>query len=236
MSCINCYNNHQENYCPNCGQRNGVKKITLPSIAEETFSSLTDMDKGFLYNLKTLTLRPKKIAVDYILGKRKGIFNPISYLILSITLYILVITILKTPKVPTQVTEVAKSTLEQLGNDLGLFLRTHLKFVWIFTIVPLSISFKIVYNKFNFLENLTISSFIIGHATLLGIISYLILRAPLIFDPFVYLIILLLTIKIFKNSTSTIENLLLGLSTLAIFIIQLIILVSCIGLVSFLAK
>ena len=56
------------------------------------------MDKGFLFNLKMLFLNPKSITVEYILGKRKGILNPISFLILSVSLYLILEGLLRVPK------------------------------------------------------------------------------------------------------------------------------------------
>ena len=78
MICVSCNNEHNDKYCPNCGEKNGIKKITLASIIEDTFSSVTNMDRGFLYNIKALILKPQKLITDYILGKRRGILNPIS--------------------------------------------------------------------------------------------------------------------------------------------------------------
>ena len=63
MNCVSCHNVHDEKYYPNCGEKSGIQRITLRSMIEDTFSSITNMDRGFLYNLKTLTLNPKKITL-----------------------------------------------------------------------------------------------------------------------------------------------------------------------------
>ena len=47
------------------------------------------MEKGFLFNLKTLFVDPHKIVSEYISGRRKNIYNPISYLIITVTLYLI---------------------------------------------------------------------------------------------------------------------------------------------------
>ena len=72
MICVSCTNEHQENFCPNCGERAGIPRITFKTISEDIFSTLTNMDKGFLFNIKALFLHPRKITIDYVLGKRKG--------------------------------------------------------------------------------------------------------------------------------------------------------------------
>ena len=80
MKCISCELNHNEQYCPNCGERNGVERITISTILGSTFSTITNMDKGFLFNLKSLFLKPRKITTDYISGKRKGILKSHSHI------------------------------------------------------------------------------------------------------------------------------------------------------------
>ena len=233
MNCISCNLEHKEKYCPNCGERSGVKKITLSSIVEDSFSSITNMDKGFLFNIRSLLLHPRKITIDYVSGKRKGIFNPISFLILSITIYIVVITFFKVPKELVEENNLAKSQLEKAGNDVGLFLRTYLKYFWILSIIPLGISLKLFFRKYNFIEHLAISSFIIGQATLIGILSYLVFRFPLILDPVVYLAILWLVYKIFRNNSDRIEAVLISTIALILFAIQLILIIGAIGVMKY---
>ena len=228
MTCISCNKTHNENYCPYCGERSGIKKITLKSIIEDAFSSVTNMDKGFLFNCKALILRPQKITTNYIYGKRKGILNPISFLIISTTIYLIVLTVFKVPKVLNEINNTPKSTLETLANEVGLFIRTYFKYFWILSIIPLSVSLKLVFKKYNFFEHLAISSFVIGQATLIGVISFLVLKLPLFFDPIVYFTIAWMIYRIFKEKDK-LETSLLSFVVLILFIIQLFFIIVAIG-------
>lgn len=229
MKCISCDFEHHENYCSNCGEKRETRKLTLTSIVEDAFSSITNMDRGLLYNFKTLILAPQKITGDYILGKRRGILNPISFLIFSITIYLIVLSFFRIPKEIIEVDTISRSTIESVSREVGLFIRTNLKFFWILVILPLGLTLKIIYRKYNYIENLAISSFIIGQATLIGIISYLIFKFPLIFDPVVYLVILWLVYKIFRNKSDKVESILLSVTVLLFFIFLLIIMVGIMG-------
>ena len=62
---------------------------------------------------------------------------------------------------------------------------------------------KLLFRQFNFAEHLTINSFIIGQATLAGIITYLIYQYPVMFDPLVYLIILIELFIFYRNTDET---------------------------------
>lgn len=233
MNCVSCNNEHDENYCPNCGEKNGVKRITMVSMIADTFSSVTNMDKGFLFNLKTLVLNPQKITTDYIHGKRKGILNPVSYLIFSITIYLIVFAIFKTPKELDEINNIPKHKLQKVGNEVGLFIRTYLKYFWILSIIPLGLSLKLVFKKYNYLEHLAISSFIIGQAILASAISYIVFQIPLFFDPIIYIVIYWLIYKIFKKSNLKYESFLVALTILIIFIIQLICIIFMIAVIKY---
>ena len=233
MHCITCNHEHEENYCPNCGEKNGVKKISLSSIFEDAFSTITNMDKGFLFNIKNLIVNPKKITLDYLQGKRRGILNPMSYLIISVTIYLIVLSIFKVPKELVEARESYNPTMQKFGNEVGLFLRTNIKYFWILSIIPLGLALKIAYRKYNYVEHLAISSFIIGQATLGGIISYMIFKFPLIFDPFVYGIIALLIYKIYKTNNERIESILVSSTVLFLFVIQLILITVVLGIIKY---
>jgi len=230
MICTSCNNVHDENYCPNCGEKKGIKKITLASTMEDAFSSISNMDKGLLFNLKTLTLRPQKITVDYIRGKRKGILNPISFLIFSVTLYIIVIEVFQIPREPRQIDAVSKPFFAEIGYEAGKFIRTYLKFFWVLVIIPFALSLKLAFGKYNFIEHLAISAFIIGQATLIGTISYLALKIPLIIDPIVYLAMLWLVYRVFTSKNDRIPTALSAILALILFGVQLFVIMLLIGI------
>ncbi len=231
MICISCNNEHEEKFCPNCGEKNGVKKITLPSIMEDTFISVTDMDKGFLYNLKSLVLNPKRITSDYINGKRKGILNPVSFLILSITFYIVMITFFKMPRPLGDKEVILGTTYGKFGYVIGKFITTNLKFFWILSIIPLATSIQLIFKKYNLIENLAISSFIMGLAILASGIGYLFFRIPIIFDPVLYLVIMWLVYKVFNEPKNRSEVFILAASVLFLFILHLALIMTIIGMI-----
>ena len=191
MICISCKTEHNNRFCPNCGEKADIKQITPRSIIEEAFSTITNMDKGFLFNFKTLFTDPRKISTDYILGKRKGILNPVSYLILLVTLYLIIENLIRIPVEKTSATaDAAKSIpqyeyLRNVSYAAGRYLRHYFKYFWIFSAVPLAASTRLIFRKYNYTEHLAISSFILGQATLIGIISYSVLRIDMVINPLV---------------------------------------------------
>ena len=88
--CLNCGATVDENFCPRCGQKAGVKKLTWDSFIEEIFHFFTHIEKGFLKTSKQLILRPGKLCKDYFDGKRKSYHKPVGFLLIWITIYLLV--------------------------------------------------------------------------------------------------------------------------------------------------
>ncbi|MBA6155168.1 DUF3667 domain-containing protein [Tenacibaculum sp. S7007] len=231
MTCISCKTEFNTKFCPNCGEKSEIKKITLKTIFEDAISSITNMDKGFLYNLKTLFLNPKKISTDYILGKRKEILNPISFLILSVSIYLIVEDLLHIPKENTEIHNLPELYIGKIAYAMGKYIHVYLKYFWILSIIPLSISTQLIFRKYNFIEHLAINSFIIAQATIIGIVTFLILRIDLPINPFVYLSILWLVYQVFMTKKDKIETFFMSFAVLVIYILLLIIIGIGIGLI-----
>jgi hypothetical protein len=83
MICLNCNGSVETPFCPTCGQKKEVHRISFGYVVHEALHSITHADKGFLLLVKQLLTRPGYVAKDYITGKRKRYFNPVSLLVIS---------------------------------------------------------------------------------------------------------------------------------------------------------
>ncbi|MCH2032094.1 MAG: DUF3667 domain-containing protein [Tenacibaculum sp.] len=234
MICISCGFEHNEKFCPNCGEKSDVPKITFISTIQTSLSTLVEMDKGFLYNLKNLTLRPKVTIEKYISGKRKGIFNPISFLIISVTVYLLIESFFKTKNFASKeaVDLVRDDFSYKIGASGGRFIYDYFKYFWIFTVIPLSLITKLFFKRFNFAEHITINSFILGQVTLIiGSLSFAIFRFAILFNPFVYLGLIWLLSRTFYNPKNKSDSVIKAFTTIFFFMFFLFISITLIGLI-----
>ncbi len=87
MICANCNGSVEASFCPTCGQKSHVHRITVSHVIHEGVHSVTHADKGFLLLVKELLKRPGFVAKEYIEGKRKRYFNPLSFLVISSALF-----------------------------------------------------------------------------------------------------------------------------------------------------
>lgn len=89
--CKNCGAQLTGNFCQNCGQSANIHKITFKHLFHEFFHALTHADKGFLFLIKELVTRPGYVALEYLEGKRKKYFNPLSFLVIAAAIWALVV-------------------------------------------------------------------------------------------------------------------------------------------------
>ncbi len=79
--CKNCSKELLGEYCYSCGQK--IKApLTVRKIILDTWNTITDIDKGFLYTTKMLFIAPEIVIGDYINGKTKPYYHPIRYLLI----------------------------------------------------------------------------------------------------------------------------------------------------------
>lgn len=81
-TCKNCGHQFELEYCNKCGQKASVKRIELKWLLDELPHAIWHIEKGFLYNVKQLFKRPGQSVNDFLEGKRKPFFNPLTYLVI----------------------------------------------------------------------------------------------------------------------------------------------------------
>jgi hypothetical protein len=84
--CRNCNKSFsgEYQYCPHCGQKAAHHRLNMHHISHDFIHAFTHADKGILFLLKHLVLKPGKISREYVDGTRKKYFNPFSFLVLMV--------------------------------------------------------------------------------------------------------------------------------------------------------
>ena len=93
MHCKSCGNNHQENYCPACGEKAfHPKQLSIKHFLEETFEGFVHFDSKFLYTLKILITKPGQVSLDYTEGRRVKYMKPVQlFLVVNLIYFIIMI-------------------------------------------------------------------------------------------------------------------------------------------------
>ncbi|WP_299112956.1 DUF3667 domain-containing protein [uncultured Winogradskyella sp.] len=188
MECLNCKTLFEGKFCPECGQKSETKRFTFQKITNDTFTTITNADKGFFFNLKNLTLNPGDNINNYLDGKRKHVFNPFSYAFIAIGLYLIVdhyydySLYSSVSNTDNKIKDIVPETYN-LGQKIGQFTRKYLKFFYLLNIIYLSLMTWSILRKRNFVEHLVSNAFIIGHAIIITVVFIPLIKVPIFFNP-----------------------------------------------------
>ncbi|MCF0164739.1 MAG: DUF3667 domain-containing protein [Bacteroidales bacterium] len=70
IHCLNCGTEFKGNFCPECGQRSSVKRLTFGHICKEAAWNVLRMDSRVFPTIWFLITKPWKVISEYIHGKR----------------------------------------------------------------------------------------------------------------------------------------------------------------------
>ncbi len=90
--CANCArvtDGPEQKFCPACGQPTPVHRIDWHFLGHELEHSVLHMDRGVLYSLRELMLRPGHLMRGYLEGRRANRVKPLLLLMLSAAVVVL---------------------------------------------------------------------------------------------------------------------------------------------------
>lgn len=93
MNCKNCNTELSLNYCPKCGQPSKLKRIDGYYIQHE-IEHLFHFERGFLYTVRELVLRPGKSIREYLHDNRSRLVKPVVFIIVTSLIFTLMASIL----------------------------------------------------------------------------------------------------------------------------------------------
>ncbi len=187
MTCVNCSTTTTEKFCPNCGQRQEVKKLSFKEGWNDFWARIYGFDGMFPRTLRDLTLHPGEASRRYIEGNRIAYYGPVGYFFLMITLLYVVASLLgidvkeflkhgadtglqPPPKEGSGQEKFMQSTFELISDNLKLVS---------FTFIPVQ-AFCSRYlffrkSKLNFVEHTVLPFYTMGHVywfSLMSLIFY----------------------------------------------------------------
>ena len=169
-----------------CGQNSRVDKINLSNLLKELSDNIFQINYGFFFTIKELFIRPGHSIREFIIGKRKNHFKPISYTLVLSTVYFIFSQIIdKKTFLAEFISGFSESAREKgLGSfnffstTLDWLINNH-AYTTLFLIPLYSLASYIAFlgKGYNYLENVVINSYIIGQQAII----YSIFLIPSIF-------------------------------------------------------
>lgn len=116
VRCKNCGTEFVTNFCPVCGQKTGIDRVTWKTV-QQGIMMLWGIDSRSLgYTLLQLMGRPGYLIRDYISGKRQMSFPPVKMLLLVALVLLLVEQLIGIPIVETSEEDRDFIAIEALNN------------------------------------------------------------------------------------------------------------------------
>lgn len=181
MKCINCEQEIDSKFCPHCGHRSEIKRITFKEGWRDFWARIYGFDGMFPRTLRDLTLRPGKASITYMEGNRVKYYGPVGYFFLMITLWLLSMNFLSIDFTAFLSENQKAYSLTNAGEGQQQFTTLIIRFIsenfkWIaFFSVPLdAVAARYIFFRksgYNFLENTVLPFFIRGHLYWLSIVA-----------------------------------------------------------------
>ncbi len=90
--CKKCDSEFESNYCPNCGHPQVIERINGRYILSE-IASVLNFQKGILYTIKELLIRPGQSIRTFISEDRNRLVKPIMFILITSLIYTILLSI-----------------------------------------------------------------------------------------------------------------------------------------------
>ena len=87
-TCNNCGQKTAGPYCANCGQRSSVHKVTFRETFDDLADQLFSLSAPLSLTIKMLVVNPGQLFREYLSGKRKKYYKPISFFLLTTLIFL----------------------------------------------------------------------------------------------------------------------------------------------------
>ncbi|MBK9765299.1 MAG: DUF3667 domain-containing protein [Flavobacteriales bacterium] len=118
-TCKNCAAELTDAFCATCGQRADTRRISWKWLGEEFLSSVFVLERGILFTLKELFTRPGYMMREYLDGKRKAHFKPLSFVLVMAAVYSILFRLM--PPDFAMLDAPTKKIMEQMNVFMGQY-------------------------------------------------------------------------------------------------------------------
>jgi len=179
-TCKNCGALTNGLYCSNCGQKPVPERITLHYIWHEMVHFFTHAEKGFFFTSLQLVKAPGQVIKNFIEGKRKNYQKPVSYYLIWIGVYSLILYLFEKSFGENKVVSFA----EYFGpGETTKVAISHLNII-LTLLVPIQaiyVYFFLMNRRYNYVEALVVILYGIGTVIFLHVVFVLMILIQYLF-------------------------------------------------------
>jgi uncharacterized protein DUF3667 len=174
--CLNCRNAIQENYCSQCGQPTSTGQITFKETINNFFAITFALEGPLWITIRQLITNPGKLFREYLGGKRKTYYKPVTFFILIAAIYLLLRVLINFDPLEGVNNDLAELPIKsEVVNRLMEVIRLmegNINYQLILLIFSIGVSLKLFFRKkYNLAEYTSIGFYITGVYALVRIIA-----------------------------------------------------------------
>ncbi|WP_422361518.1 DUF3667 domain-containing protein [Reichenbachiella sp.] len=188
-TCIQCGTSTEEKFCPNCGQKQDVSRLTVKSFFSDFFSRIYGLDGAFPRTAIGLFKNPGTVALDYIKGIRGKYVGPVGYYFLMFAILLLLIKVSgfsvsdyfpKTEDLSNSIIDETRTTRSQEAKVMAKMVQEkihdNLQYIAVLMVPFVGFWTRLWFRKsgFNLLESIVLAFFSHGQAQIFNIIGFLV--------------------------------------------------------------
>lgn len=176
-TCKNCNSKIDSKFCPNCGQKASVAKVTFTETFQDVINAMFSIDAPLWVTIKALILNPGQLFRNYLSGKRKTYYKPVAFFILTTVIFVLVKAFLNYDPMENVVQADSKSIETGLLNKAGVFMANNINNI-IFTFVfSFALMLKLFfYRLYSIAEYLAVSFYMAAFYIILTTVSMFVIK------------------------------------------------------------
>lgn len=178
LTCKNCAAPFEGKFCPQCGQKAKVKRITTKSVLTDVRQSLIHYDQGFLHTILALLRRPGHLVREYLEGKRVSVTKPVKFILWATALNFLVFHLVGLDQ------DMVHALSGQQGQTAATMKLTRYIFdhpaIVIFLMIPcISCCSWLFFRRqgYNYAEHVVLNAYLMGEVSLFGVVLNPLLKA-----------------------------------------------------------
>ncbi len=121
--CLNCdFEVKTENrYCPNCGQENADKRISLLLLLQDAFSTVFNFESRVFKTIPYFLFYPGRLTNEFLEGKRVRYMHPFKIYLLSSIVFFFVVIKLFTPAIEGSIRKISNISVDE-NSDINVTL------------------------------------------------------------------------------------------------------------------
>ncbi|PQB03469.1 DUF3667 domain-containing protein [Aureitalea marina] len=166
--CKNCGEEVEGRYCRSCGQRSSVGRVTFRETFQDLADALFTVSAPLWVTIKKLVVNPGGMLRDYLAGRRKTYYKPVSFFVLMTLIFLFVGFLIDYDPFVNQTIQVQESDESMLLNEARDFYLTHINNFLFAFVLTLALGLKLFFwKKYSLAEYVAVSFYMIGIYTLI---------------------------------------------------------------------